>query len=73
MTLLLVLLQVVLVVAVVSVTAALAVAALLAVNGRVDGREVLRIALGRDGRRNPLTDADSGILGLSERLRRPGA
>lgn len=80
MTLLLVLLQVVLVLAVVSVTAALVVAAVLAVNGRLDGREVLQIALGEDGvgprvvvgaPGTPPAEAPDGVQGLRERLQRP--
>lgn len=80
MTLLLVLLQVVLVLAVGSVAAALVVAAVLAVNGRLDGREVLQIALGEDGggprmlvgtgTTSPL-EGRSGVQGLRERLQRP--
>jgi hypothetical protein len=74
MTVLLVLLQVVLVLALVSTAAALVIAAVLAVNGRVDGRELLHIALGddRDGGGRVLAGADSGVLGVHERLERPG-
>ena len=82
MTLLLVLLQVLLAVAVLSVAAALVVAAVLAVNGRMDAREVLAIALGDDPdssarvltgeARAALADADSGVLGVRARLQRPG-
>ncbi|CAA9416809.1 MAG: hypothetical protein AVDCRST_MAG35-1754 [uncultured Quadrisphaera sp.] len=72
MTLLLVLLQVVLALAVLSVVAALVVAAVLAVNGRVDGRELLQIALGEDRDGGARLHADSGVLGVRERLQRPG-